>query len=143
MTPHEQFGLIDFEIQNCGGGYCNIWIEDVFLPFMEYSGTYYDSTNSPHPYSVSGISLEMTGPVKGLVALNRTGPATVTFPSWEFELTLAADDFSLDGTSIGAIDAGIRRVTLVDGTYSTAGVLTLDIQYQTEDALMALSLVSR
>jgi len=73
MVPDEQFGLIDYEVSNCGGGYCDIWIKDLFLPYMEYAGTYYDSTSAPFPYTVSGISLELMGPVKGLVEFNRSG----------------------------------------------------------------------
>lgn len=140
LGPNGTFGLIDFAVDNCSGGYCDILVSDIFTPSLEYNGTIYDALSTPDPYVLAGVSLTLMSPVQGIVTQNVSAPWAVEFPSGSFEVLLSADSISVDGTGF-PFSPAMMNITDVTGTYSS-GVLSLDIGYETIDATMLVTLTS-
>ena len=137
----DNLGLIDYRVENCVGEACEIVIQGLELSYMVYAGTYYDDMNDPFPFSIDGISIGLSVPVRGTITPSLSGPPVVAFPSEMFGVSVYTGDVQVDSVSLGAVGPITTVTDQVTGTYS-GGVLTLDIAYESVDATLLLTLTT-
>lgn len=132
------YGSLDFLISNCSSGQCDISINDIMLPYSSYNGSFSNSTTSLS-YSVSGLQVRLLKPVLGVLNESTGG---VTFPTSPFEVMVSTGGIILDTVPMSPIDEVFFAADQVVGNYRR-GILTLNINYNTIDANMALTITTR